>query len=384
MNNLKSKYLLVFLFSIALIIANAVILRSSYSNSVTQNNSALCGLSNHKTVDRIMQLTEDCGDISLLVGNSTVTEAGCKSADQNVATCVDGIITAVAPGTTRITSISDDGYRFWTLTVSDYRSEIAPMGIDLQLNADTVCEQWSSSDTAIATVNNAGMLTPVAVGECTVTASDAEGQQYGWKINVKRTAYITIDDWPNNNTPIILDILKKYDIKATFFLVGQRIHHDLYQRIIDEGHAIGNHTRTHNLKDVYQSSASLVRSVELMDEWLAEKFNVTPTKLFRFPGGYYGRNNSQLGAYLELTKRGYKIFDWTCFVDDINHSDPDVIMNLFKKTLNDDVEIILMHNSQTVASLLEDVINHLHANDYVCLPLDENSPTYDFVNGWSN
>lgn len=64
----------------------------------------------------------------------------------------------------------------------------------------------------------------------------------------ERAVYLTFDDGPiPEATPVILDILKRYDVKATFFMVGENVdrYPELYQRIVDEGHQVGNHTYNH-------------------------------------------------------------------------------------------------------------------------------------------
>jgi peptidoglycan/xylan/chitin deacetylase (PgdA/CDA1 family) len=63
-----------------------------------------------------------------------------------------------------------------------------------------------------------------------------------------KTVYLTFDDGPvPEATPLILDILKKYNVKATFFCVGENVTNNqaIFKRITDEGHAIGNHTYNH-------------------------------------------------------------------------------------------------------------------------------------------
>lgn len=325
---------------------------------------------------------EDCGDIFLLVGDSTNHIDGCISENEEIVTCNEGILIAQSPGKVRVIFEESRKYKkYWDVIVSDYSQTIVPMGKTVQLEAvDPDCE-WLCSNSEIASVENDGLVTPVTVGDCVIRATSPDGKIRGWKISVKRTAYLTIDDWPNNNTLLILDILEKYNIKATFFVVGQKNHHDVYRKIIEAGHTIGNHTRSHDIEYIYQDASNMVHSVELMDKWLNEKFGVT-TKLLRYPGGYTKRNYAYSKSYRLLTEQGYKIFDWTCVVDDINYTEREDILNSFYTSLNSDVEIILMHNNKSTADVLDEVIQHLIKNDYVCLPLDESCATYDFIHGW--
>ncbi len=70
-----------------------------------------------------------------------------------------------------------------------------------------------------------------------------------WRMDpTVKAVYLTFDDGPiPQSTPFLLDTLKKYDAKATFFMVGENVlrNHDLYNRIVDEGHRVGNHTFNH-------------------------------------------------------------------------------------------------------------------------------------------
>jgi len=64
----------------------------------------------------------------------------------------------------------------------------------------------------------------------------------------KETLYLSFDDGPHPIiTPALLDVLQNYQAKATFFCIGENVkkYPDVYQRIIQEGHAVGNHTQTH-------------------------------------------------------------------------------------------------------------------------------------------
>ena len=70
-----------------------------------------------------------------------------------------------------------------------------------------------------------------------------------WRMDKsERAVYLTFDDGPiPESTPFILDTLRKFGAKATFFMVGENVlrNHDLYNRIVEEGHQVGNHTFNH-------------------------------------------------------------------------------------------------------------------------------------------
>jgi peptidoglycan/xylan/chitin deacetylase (PgdA/CDA1 family) len=88
---------------------------------------------------------------------------------------------------------------------------------------------------------------------------------YLWSVDTKeKILYLTFDDGPHPvATPFVLDELKKYNAKATFFCIGKNVlaEHEIYKRILDEGHAVGNHTHNHfngwkTKDDVYLADVS--------------------------------------------------------------------------------------------------------------------------------
>ncbi len=102
-----------------------------------------------------------------------------------------------------------------------------------------------------------------------------------WNIESNDSIFLTFDDGPTEHiTPWVLDLLRKYDAKATFFCIGKNAeqHPELLQRIIDEGHSIGNHTYSHT-KALLSNCEQYVEDVDLANEFLH-------SNLFRPP---YGR-----------------------------------------------------------------------------------------------
>jgi peptidoglycan-N-acetylglucosamine deacetylase len=98
--------------------------------------------------------------------------------------------------------------------------------------------------------------------------------------------YLSFDDGPHPQyTPPLLDLLRSYDAKGTFFLIGDRVemHPDITRRIIDEGHAIGNHSMTHPKLEKLTGRKQLLE-VERADAVLSP-FNGKTRQLFRPPNG---------------------------------------------------------------------------------------------------
>ena len=129
--------------------------------------------------------------------------------------------------------------------------------------------------------------------------------------------YLTFDDGPIPDvTPHVLNILKSYGIKATFFCVGDNIkkHPEIFKRILEEGHQVGNHTYNH-LKGWRTSKEDYIKNIELCS-------TLTETKLFRPP---YGRGTR--AQYAQL-KKDYEIIMWDVMSGDFDEKlDPEACLN---------------------------------------------------------
>lgn len=129
------------------------------------------------------------------------------------------------------------------------------------------------------------------------------------------TIYLTFDDGNSSKTIQILDILKKEKVKATFFVVGTNLKHDIMKRIVAEGHAIGLHSDTHKYEQIYSSTSAFFNDIETLSNKIKEMTGVE-TKILRFPGG---SSNAVSKSYTpgimsvlvnEVHAKGYHYFDW--------------------------------------------------------------------------
>lgn len=156
-----------------------------------------------------------------------------------------------------------------------------------------------------------------------------------WRINPEEHAvYLTFDDGPiPESTPFILDTLKEFGVKATFFMVGENVerHPDLYRRILEEGHQVGNHT--------YNHMGSLRHYVLTYYNNVEKANDVIHSHLFRPPHGWMW-----LGAY-NMLRRKYKIVMWDLVTRDYSHllNAFDVLRNVVLYTRNG--SIITFHDS---------------------------------------
>lgn len=156
-----------------------------------------------------------------------------------------------------------------------------------------------------------------------------------WRMNKhERAVYLTFDDGPlPQSTPFILETLAQYNAKATFFMVGENVlrYHDLYNRIIEEGHQIGNHTFNHmgsmkHWTPVY--AANTDKANELIH-----------AHLFRPPHGWM-----RWPAYWWLSKH-YKIVMWDLVTRDYSKwMTPEDVLNNVKRYARNG-SIITFHDS---------------------------------------
>jgi peptidoglycan/xylan/chitin deacetylase (PgdA/CDA1 family) len=132
------------------------------------------------------------------------------------------------------------------------------------------------------------------------------GRGFLWAVNsIDKDIYLTFDDGPQPGiTDWVLDLLKQYNAKATFFCIGHNVaqHTELYQRIIAEGHAIGNHTYNH-INGLKSGRDEYIENIQKASE-------VIDSKLFRPP---YGKLR---WAQARWVKKNYKPVMWSALAAD--------------------------------------------------------------------
>lgn len=194
----------------------------------------------------------------------------------------------------------------------------------------------------------------------------------------EKTIYLTFDDGPNANTEKLLDILKKYNVKATFFVTGQFGYEHLIKRAYDEGHSIGLHTYSHNYH-VYDSEEAYFDDLKKIDDVVYKAIGIH-SKLIRFPGGSSNTISSDvLGIMTRLSKmvidKGYKYFDWNVSSDDTSNISSEAIANNIINSLGDGYYVVLQHDIKLKSvDAVEKVIEYGLENGYTFAALDMTSP----------
>ncbi|MCH5139135.1 polysaccharide deacetylase [Clostridiaceae bacterium UIB06] len=201
----------------------------------------------------------------------------------------------------------------------------------------------------------------------------------------RKIAFLTFDDGPSTTvTPKILDILKSNNIKATFFLIGSSIQSDeesknLVKRILQDGHAIGNHTYSHKLKIIYPGNK--VDSEKYMEEVKETNDAISnsigrefKTRITRMPGGYMSRryyNDPNLNTFNTMLRENnmYSI-DWNAYDGDSEgrRKSAEELLKEVRNTVGDQEKVVLlMHDTygkEETARALPKIIEYLRNQGY--------------------
>lgn len=195
-----------------------------------------------------------------------------------------------------------------------------------------------------------------------------------------KTIYLTFDDGPSSYTNEILNILKEYDIKATFFVVNTG-NDSILKREVNEGHTVALHSYTHNYRTVYSSTDAYFLDLELIRNKVKSVTGVD-TNIIRFPGG---SSNTVSKSYCpkimsslvnDVQNRGYKYVDWNIDSGDVTATSSAQIINNIKKSLKGNAtNVILMHDTKIYTkNALREIIDYGISNGYNFLPITESTP----------
>ena len=173
--------------------------------------------------------------------------------------------------------------------------------------------------------------------------------------------YLTFDDGPIPEvTPKVLEILARYDVKATFFMVGENIdkHPEVFRQVVEAGHTIGNHTYNH-LKGWETEFHEYMDNVDRCQDVL----RIQSTDLFRPP---YGK--ATLQQRRALHQKGYRLIYWDILTRDYNSSvTPEAMLSKIKREVRPG-SIINFHDSlksnERTLAVLPQVIEWLRAQGY--------------------
>ena len=203
-------------------------------------------------------------------------------------------------------------------------------------------------------------------------------------VSGNRVVYLTFYAGPGNYTAKLLDILKKYNVKATFFVTCKGAD-DLIKREFNEGHTVGLHTCSH-VYDIYSSVDTYFNDLNSISNRVS-KLTGEEAKLIRFPGGSSNTVSAQYKKGImttltsEVEKRGYTYFDWNVASRDTeNASSAEAVYQNVINGINNrgagSFSVVLQHDVKSYSvDAVEKIIQYGLSNGYEFRALSSDSPT---------
>ncbi len=196
-----------------------------------------------------------------------------------------------------------------------------------------------------------------------------------------KKVYLTFDDGPSIYTDKILDILDKYHVKATFFVIGKtdKRSKEQYKRIVNEGHTLGMHSYSHNYEQLYNSVEDFDKDFTKLRKLLYDITGYKPS-IYRFPGGSDNLvNENGMNKFIhDLNKKSIVYFDWNVVNGDatrITYTKGQLVRNILDGVAKKDRAIVLMHDTQAKKSTVDSLpklIKALKKGGAQLLPLNKN------------
>ena len=249
-------------------------------------------------------------------------------------------------------------------------SEIATNGGD---------EVMSGEEVTMASLENEAVANQAIVTEAAVVP----------KVSNKKV-YLTFDDGPSDNTNTILDILKQYKVKATFFVIQKtdQVSIEKYKRILQEGHTLAMHSSSHVYAKIYNSLDDYIKDVSGLQDYLYSVTGYKPT-IYRFPGGSSNTvskiSMNDCAAY--LNSAGITYFDWNVSSGDAatGQLPADTITNNIISGVEQwDSSVVLMHDANekmTTVQALPGILQKLIDMGDEVLPITEKTtPVHHIIN----
>ncbi|MBO5555583.1 MAG: polysaccharide deacetylase [Oscillospiraceae bacterium] len=197
-----------------------------------------------------------------------------------------------------------------------------------------------------------------------------------------RVIYLTFDDGPGPYTERLLDLLARYNVKATFFVTcANPEYFHLVGRAFREGHSIGVHTASHNYYEIYASEEAFFDDFNQVEDMIYQQTG-TYTALCRFPGGSSNTVSSFNPGIItrlarSLTDMGYKYFDWNVASGDAGETTRTTVIvdNIIDGCTGRKNTVVLQHDIKDYSvAAVEKVLVWGLRSGYTFLPLDRTSP----------
>ena len=181
-----------------------------------------------------------------------------------------------------------------------------------------------------------------------------------------RKVAITFDDGPAPGTNAVLDILKKYQAKASFFCIGKNLekHPEILARIVAEGHSVGNHSWSHSNVFSLFGKKKIINEIEQTNQLIKVTTDLA-CNLFRPP---YGVVNPPIARAVRQT--GMKVIGWNLRSFDTSTLDPEKVIRRIKKRMRPGSVILLHDDRKNTAIILEAVLEFAKEQNYECVDVN--------------
>ena len=202
----------------------------------------------------------------------------------------------------------------------------------------------------------------------------------------RKIAYLTFDDGPSENTGKILDILDRYNVKATFFVIYHKNMESSYKAIVERGHTIALHSYTHSYRKIYKSESAYFDDLNKIHDYVQSVTGVD-SHMIRFPGGSSNTISNKYHKDImktlkkEVVEKGYVYHDWNVDSTDAsgNNRAPEKLLANVQSTLTKHrVCNVLMHDTgsskQTTVEALPSIIEYVRSQGYEMEALTDESP----------
>ena len=366
---LYTAFIFAFMFMFDINICKADVKEDAASANVVSGGALTVSDTNKHTVKI------GIGEEYALIGEQDISghNVKCESSDESIASVSDdGIVHGIAKGKAVITIYTDDVKSEYNIAVKNkgfpYPSYEIFKGETLRIrfNGSDKVIKWHTDNKKIADVKK-GYVTALKKGNAKITAY-TENAVYSMDIKVvpakKSVIYLTFDDGPSiTSTPKILNILKKNDVKATFFVLNyDSVGEKLIKREAKEGHTVAIHGYSHDYGAIYKSEKAYMNNLNKLQNKLYKTIGHR-TWITRFPGGssnlvsrHYSRGIMRK-LVKTVDKNGYAYFDWNVSSGDAGdvHTSGQVYRNVTRGLRKKRANVVLMHdfsgNTKTINAL---------------------------------
>ncbi|MCM1988851.1 polysaccharide deacetylase family protein [Oceanirhabdus seepicola] len=204
-----------------------------------------------------------------------------------------------------------------------------------------------------------------------------------YKSNIKKKAFLTFDDGPSPEVTLdIIKVLKKNQVKGSFFIIGSRAEEypHIIEELVNNEMSVCIHSYSHKYEDIYKSVNDYIEDLKKCEEVIKKHVKGDVSRYVRMPGGSFGsiKSKAMLKEIKEaIVDNDFKYIDWNVPSDDTQEryvSQDLIFRNIKKNVKGKNTAIILMHDSKykkTSAKVLQRVIDYLREEGYEFYCMDD-------------